>query len=84
MTFSDMRDGIANALKTNTMRFKGRDKKTKNGETKKKIQNWALRSRSPPRAPNIRLPKSDQLLTEQYINDLFVGEARIHFLPQKL
>lgn len=77
MQSSDVKDEITKALKTFTDRFKAGD------EIKNKIINWALVSRSPPKAPNIVLPEGP-LLTEKYINDLFYEQARINYMPQNL
>lgn len=77
MQSSDVKDEITKALKTFTDRFKAGD------EIKKKVVNWALVSRSPPKAPNIILPEGP-LLTEKYINDLFYEQARINYMPQNL
>lgn len=65
------------ALRSNKDRFKP------GNEVKNKVLNWALVSRTPPKAPNIVLPPGP-LLTEKYINDLFKEEARIDFLPQNM
>lgn len=74
MMSNDIRDEISRALKFNPDRFKA------GNEVKK---NWALVSRTPPKAPNIVLPPGP-LLTEKYINDLFKEEARINFMPQNM
>lgn len=77
MMLSDVKDEIMKALKTHADRFKP------GSEIKKKILNWALVSRTPPKAPNIVLPPGE-LLTEKYINDLFKEEARINFMAQNM
>lgn len=70
-----MKKEIERALRTHSDRFRpGR-------EVKKKVLNWALASRTPPKASNIVLPPGP-LLTEKHINDLFTEEAQIKFLPQ--
>lgn len=74
---SDVKDEIMKALRTHTDRFKP------GSEVKKKVLNWALASRAPPKAPNIVLPQGP-LLTEKYINDLFKEEARINFMAQNM
>lgn len=77
MISNEVKDEITKALKTHTDRFKAGD------EVKKKILNWALVSRAPPKAPHIVLPPGP-LLTEKYINDLFYEQARINFMPQHM
>lgn len=77
MQANDVKDDILRALKMHTERFKA------GNEVKKKISNWALVSRSPPKAPTIVLPQGP-LLTEKFINDLFCEQARINYLPQHL
>lgn len=77
MMLSDVKDEIMKALKMNSDRFKP------GNEVKKKVLNWALVSRTPPKAPNIVLPQGP-LLTEKYINDLFKEEARINFMAQNM
>lgn len=74
---SDTKDEIIRALRTHTDRFRP------GSEVKKKVLNWALVSRTPPKAPNIVLPQGP-LLTEKYINDLFKEEARINFMAQNM
>lgn len=77
MMSSDIKDEIMKALRTHTDRFRA------GSEVKKKVSNWALVSRTPPKAPNIVLPQGP-LLTEKYINDLFKEEARINFMAQNM
>lgn len=74
---NDVKDEILKALRTHTDRFKP------GNEVKKKVLNWALASRTPPKAPIIALSQGP-LLTEKYINDLFTGEARINFMAQNM
>lgn len=74
---SDTKDEIMKALRTHTDRFRP------GSEVKKKVLNWALVSRTPPKAPNIVLSQGP-LLTEKYINDLFKDEARIDFMAQNM
>lgn len=74
---SDTKDEIMRALRTHSDRFRP------GSEVKKKVLNWALVSRTPPKAPNIVLPQGP-LLTEKYINDLFKEEARINFMAQNM
>lgn len=77
MQANDVKDEILRALRSQTARFKA------GKEAKKKVSNWALVSRSPPKAPNIVLPQGP-LLTEKFINDLFCEQARIYYMPQHL
>lgn len=77
MISSDIKDEIMKALRTCTDRFRP------GSEVKKKVLNWALISRTPPKAPNIVLPPGP-LLTEKYINDLFKEEARINFMAHNM
>lgn len=77
MISSDSKDEIMRALRTHSDRFRP------GSEVKKKVLNWALVSRTPPKAPNIVLPQGP-LLTEKYINDLFKDEARINFMAQNM
>lgn len=77
MMSNDIQKEIKKALKANPDRFKA------GNEVKKEVSNWALVSRTPPKAPNIVLPQG-QLLTEKYINDLFKEEARIDFMAQNV
>lgn len=77
MISSDIKDEIMKALRTHSDRFRP------GSEVKKKVLNWALVSRTPPKAPNIVLPRGP-LLTEKYINDLFKEEARINFMAQNM
>lgn len=77
MISSDIKDEIMRALRTHSDRFRP------GSEIKKKVLNWALVSRIPPKAPNIVLPQGP-LLTEKYINDLFKEEARINFMAQNM
>ena len=74
---SDVKDEIMKALKAHTDRFRP------GSEIKKKIVNWALVSRTPPKAPYIVLAPGP-LLTEKYINDLFKDEAKINFIPHNM
>lgn len=73
MMFSDVKDEILKALKTNTIRFKS------GKEGKRLSMHWSLKSRAPPQAPVIALPPGPPL-SEKYLNDLFSDQARIHFL----
>lgn len=77
MQANDVKDEILRALKMHTARFRA------GNEVKKKVANWALASRSPPKAPIIVLPQGPQL-TEKFINDLFCEQARINYMPQHL
>lgn len=77
MMSNDIQKEIKKALKANSDRFKA------GNEVKKEVLNWALVSRTPPKAPNIVLPQGP-LLTEKYINDLFKEEARIDFMAQNV
>lgn len=75
MISSDVKDEIMKALRAHSDRFRA------GSEVKKKVLNWALASRTPPKAPKIVLPQGP-LLTEKYINDLFKEEAKINFISQ--
>lgn len=77
MMLNDVKDEISKALKANSDRFKP------GNEVKKKVLNWALVSKTPPKAPTIVLPPGP-LLTEKYINDLFKEEARINFMAHNM
>lgn len=77
MKLIDVKYEIKEALKTHSDRFK------LGNEVNGKVLNWALVSRTPPKAPNIALSQGP-LLTEKYINDLFKEEARIDFLAQNM
>lgn len=72
---NDMKDEISKALRANPDIFQS------SSENVTKTKEWALKSRSPPSAPNINLPPGP-VLTEKYINDLFSDRAKIYFLPQ--
>lgn len=74
---NDIKDEIMKALRTHSDRFRA------GSEVKKKVLNWALASRTPPKAPYIALSPGP-LLTEKYINDLFKEEARINFMPHNM
>lgn len=77
MQANDVKDEILRRLKMHTARFRA------GNEVKKKVANWALASRSPPKAPTIVLPQGP-LLTEKFINDLFCEQAHINYMPQHL
>lgn len=77
MISNEVKDEISKALKTHTDRFRP------GNEVKKNLQNWALVSRAPPKAPHIVLP-AGPLLTEKFINDMFYEQARINYMPQDM
>lgn len=74
MLFSDFRDEVKRALKNHTMRFKTIKRQT--------IEMTRLKVRAPPNAPIIQLAPGPPL-SEKYLNDLFIDQARIHFLPRE-
>lgn len=77
MILRDIKGEISKALGTHINRFKA------GAEVKKKVSNWALVTRAPPKAPVIILSPGPPL-TEKYINTLFSDQARICYMSQDL